>query len=176
MCEQQLVKSRLRVNAASVSARKNLVTVCVWLSSGWDLRLSADKVADHEQVTGSKEGLMWLYLYQQSKKLSESVSRSKRGLIRHKQVPPTQAHVNMCLVQGKHMLVAGFCRLCPLSAESVSASAAVAVSRRCVHACHRRRVGPAANPAQKGRTAEGRAPRNQPCMSNVASEHALKNI
>ena len=167
MCEQELVKSRLRVNAASVS--KNLVTVCVWLSSGWDLRLSADKVADHEQVTGSKEGLMWLYLYQQSKKLSESVSRSKRGLIRHKQVPPTQA-------QGKHMLVAGFCRLCPLSAESVSASAAVAVSRRCVHACHRRRVGPAANPAQKGRTAEGRAPRNQPCMSNVASEHALKNI
>ena len=53
---------------------------------------------------------MWLYLYQQSKKLSESVSKPKRGLIRHKQVPPTQA-------QGKHMLVAGFCRLCPLSAE-----------------------------------------------------------
>ena len=41
MCEQELVKSRLRVNAANVSVRKFLVTVCVWLSSSWDLRLSA---------------------------------------------------------------------------------------------------------------------------------------
>ena len=49
MCEQELVKSRLRVNAASVSVRKSLVTVSVWLSSSWDLRLSADKLADHEQ-------------------------------------------------------------------------------------------------------------------------------
>ena len=49
VCEQELVKSRLRVNAANVSVRNCLVTVCVWLSSSWDLRLSADKVADHEQ-------------------------------------------------------------------------------------------------------------------------------
>ena len=33
VCEQELVKSRLRVNAANVSVRKFLVTVCVWLSS-----------------------------------------------------------------------------------------------------------------------------------------------
>ena len=49
MCEQELVKSRLRVNAANVSVRKFSDTVCVWLSSSWGLRLSADKLADHEQ-------------------------------------------------------------------------------------------------------------------------------
>ena len=49
MCEQELVKSRLRVNAANVSVRIVWVTVCVWLSSSWDLILSADKLADHEQ-------------------------------------------------------------------------------------------------------------------------------
>ena len=34
-----------------------LVTICVWLSFSWDLRLSADKLADHkQQVTESKGG------------------------------------------------------------------------------------------------------------------------
>ena len=37
------------VNAANVSVSFFWVTVCVWLSSTWDLRLSADKLADHEQ-------------------------------------------------------------------------------------------------------------------------------
>ena len=58
MCEQELVKSRLRVNAASVSVRNKLVTVCVWLSSSWDLRLSADKLTDHEQQAKSQAGLV----------------------------------------------------------------------------------------------------------------------
>ena len=67
MCEQEL---RLRVNAANVSVRKFSVTVCVWLSSSWGLRLSADKLADHEQQAAGNRVQGGSDVYQQHQKPS----------------------------------------------------------------------------------------------------------